>query len=59
MPKWSKEAREFVVSVNCHRVRGCNCQVPKPIMELLGNPKKVRYVIISKGKGKVEFESAD
>ena len=56
MPKWSKEAKDFKVSVNCHGERGCYAQVPKPIMEMLGNPSKVRYVV--KGS-KIEVENGD
>ena len=56
MPKWSKDAKEFIVAVNCHEIRGCNTQVPKPIMELLGNPSKVKYVIRG---SRIEFENGD
>jgi hypothetical protein len=54
MPKWSKGARAFVVTLDCYKNRGCKAQVPRPIMEMLGQPKKLRYVV--KGN-KVEIEA--
>ncbi len=56
LPKWSKEAKDFTVHVDCYPERGCKVQVPKPIMDLLGNPQKVRYIV--KGK-EIKFENGD
>lgn len=39
---------EFSVAVNRHETRGCQVNVPEPIMDLLGEPKKVKFVV--KGK---------
>lgn len=54
MPKWSKDATEFTVSVNYVDKRGYSSSIPKPIMTVLGEPDKIKFVL--KGK-KVELES--
>ena len=54
MPKWKKDATEFTVSVSYHETRGAQCIVPKPVVDLLGGPKKVTYVV--KGN-KVELKA--
>ena len=54
MPKWKKGATEFTVSVNYHPTRGIACFIPKPVVELLGNPKSITFVV--KGK-KVEIRA--
>ena len=48
MPKWKKDATEFTVSVNYHPTRGILVFLPKPLAELLGNPKSVTFRV--KGK---------
>lgn len=48
VPKWKKDATEFKVSVNYHPTRGILVFLPKPIAELLGNPKSITFVV--KGK---------
>ena len=55
MPKWKKDAKEFKVGVNFNEKRGFQGSIPKPVMEVLGTPEEVRFVI--KGK-KVEVEPA-
>ena len=54
MPKWKRDATEFTVGVNYHPTRGAACSIPKPVTELLGEPKKVTYVV--KGK-RVELKA--
>ena len=48
MPKWKKDEKEFVVSVTYHEYRGSQCYLPKPILEILGNPKRIKFVIRGK-----------
>lgn len=48
LPKWKRDATEFTVSVNYHPTRGIQVFLPKPIAELLGNPKTVTFAV--KGK---------
>ena len=54
LPKWKKDAKEFAVSVTHHKTRGYQSYLPKPIMELLGKPNSIKFVI--KGK-KIELKS--
>ncbi|MGH1522492.1 MAG: hypothetical protein ACRBB2_09130 [Nitrosopumilus sp.] len=56
MPKWQKDAKEFVVSVNYNETRGTQCNIPKPILEFLENPEKLKFVI---GKKYVKIEHAE
>ena len=53
MPKWKKNAREFIVSVNHNEIRGYQSSIPKPVMELLGFPQRIRFII--KAKKRVEI----
>ena len=55
MPKWKKNATEFTVSVNFNKIRGYQSSIPKPIIDILDDPKAVRFVV--KGK-KIELTSA-
>lgn len=45
MPKWKKDAKEFTVSVNFNQARGYQSSIPKPIMDVLGSPDSVTFVI--------------
>ena len=54
VPKWKKDATEFTVSVNHNEDRGYQTSIPKPVAEVLGEPKAITYVV--KGK-KVEVRA--
>jgi len=54
VPKWKKDAKEFIVSITHHQTRGYQSYLPKPLMEFLGKPEAIKFVI--KGK-KVEVRS--
>ena len=56
MPKWKEGATEFTVSVEYHKVKGYSCTIPKPIVELLGEPKKLTFEV--KGK-KIEVLASE
>ena len=45
MPKWKEDAKEFTVSVNYNETRGYQSSIPKPIMDLLGDPEKITFTI--------------
>lgn len=45
MPKWKKNAKEFTVSVNYNDSRGYQSSIPKPIMDMLGQPDTIKFVI--------------
>jgi hypothetical protein len=55
MPKWKKGETEFEVGVNYVDKRGYSSSIPKPVIEALGEPESIKFVI--KGK-KVEVERA-
>ncbi|MHB2037146.1 MAG: hypothetical protein ACYCPW_10455 [Nitrososphaerales archaeon] len=57
MPKWKKDETEFPVSLGYNEVKGYWVTVPKPIVELLGVPKKIKFLV--KAKGKIEVESSN
>jgi len=44
MPKWKKDAKEFTVGVNYVENRGYSSSIPKPVVEILGNPDSIKYV---------------
>ncbi len=48
MPKWKKGAKEFTVSINYNDMRGYQSSIPKPIIDILGDPKKITFVINGK-----------
>lgn len=54
MPKWRKDAKEFTVGVSYSKDKGVQTRLPKPIVEALGSPERVTFVI--KGK-RVEVEA--
>lgn len=56
MPKWKKDATEFTVSVNHNETRGYQSSIPKPVMDTLGNPDRITFLI--KAKKKVELVPA-
>ncbi|HJW20094.1 MAG TPA: hypothetical protein VJ571_06015 [Candidatus Nitrosotalea sp.] len=45
LPKWKKDAKEFTVSVNYNESRGYQSSIPKPIMDALGDPEKIKFVV--------------
>jgi hypothetical protein len=46
--RWKRDATEFPVGVNYVEGRGASSSIPKPIVEMLGNPKEIVFVV--KGK---------
>ncbi|HVB11920.1 MAG TPA: hypothetical protein VNE86_02210 [Nitrososphaerales archaeon] len=56
MPRWKEGSREFTFSVNSHETRGHQCTIPKPVIEALGEPERITFMI--KGK-RVEVEAAE
>ena len=50
LPKWKKDANEFTVSVNHNTRRGYQSSIPKPVMQTLGNPEKITFVLRPKKK---------
>lgn len=52
MPRWKKDETKFTVSVNTDRHVKV-CRIPKPIVEILGDPKSLTFSI-KKGRIKVD-----
>ena len=48
MPKWKKGAKEFTVGVNYNDKRGYQSTIPKPVIDALGNPEKIKFIIDGK-----------
>lgn len=55
MPKWKKGVKEFTVGVNYYDKRGYQSTIPKPIIDVLGNPEAIKFIIDGK---KVEITTA-
>jgi hypothetical protein len=45
MPKWKKDAKEFVVGVNYSDGRGYQSSIPIPVIVKLGKPDTIKFVI--------------
>ena len=56
MPKWKEGETEFVVSVNHHEKRGYQCNIPKPVIDELDDPDKIKFVLTKKN---IRIFSAD
>jgi hypothetical protein len=52
-----EDQKEFRVSVTYHEHRGCQTYLPKPIIEVLGTPKSIKFT--PKENKKVEVRSGD
>lgn len=50
MPRWKKGTTEFPVVVNHIRSRNaCTCSLPRPLLEHMGDPETIVFVIDGKG----------
>ena len=45
MPRWKKDATAFSVKVTFDGKNSMVCRIPKPILEALGNPDKLKFLI--------------
>lgn len=54
MTRWKKDAREFSVSLSNDGADSFVCRVPKPILEMLNNPHKIKFMITGK---KIEIQA--
>ena len=55
MPKWKKGATEFTVKINHNDIRGYQTSIPKPIIELLGEPTSITFIIKGSRKKIIEL----
>lgn len=49
MTRWSENQKIFVVKMSFDGKNSKICRIPKPIVDLLGDPEKIQFKI--KGKG--------
>lgn len=49
MPKWKKDSNEFTVGISYSDTRGTQSYIPKPIIDFLGEPESLKFII----KGKI------
>jgi len=49
MTRWKKNETEFPVSLSFDGTNSKRCRIPKPIIEFLGDPEKLKFVIRGKG----------
>jgi len=56
LPKWKKDATVFTVGVNHNESRGYQSSIPKPVMEALGSPDKITFLIKPKKRVEVVAE---
>lgn len=45
MPKWRKGQVDFTVNVNYNPKRGYQSSIPIPIMDMLGQPRKIAFLV--------------
>ena len=45
MSKWKKDAKEFTVAISYSDIRGNQSYIPKPVIDLLGKPEFLKFVI--------------
>jgi hypothetical protein len=45
MPRWKNDAKEFTVGVNYSDGRGYQSSIPIPVIDRLGKPSTIKFVI--------------
>lgn len=48
MTRWKKNEKEFGVSLNNDNAGSLICRIPKPIVDLLGKPEGIKFLIQGK-----------
>ena len=48
MGRWKKDERKFDMSLSKDGSGSIICRVPKPILEILGNPNSIKFEILGK-----------
>jgi hypothetical protein len=48
LTRWKKDEKEFDVSVSNSRYGSMICRVPKPVLELLGDPSEIKFIVHGK-----------
>jgi hypothetical protein len=45
LTRWKKDAKEFTVKLTNDYAGSIICRVPKPILEMLGKPDRIKFEI--------------
>jgi hypothetical protein len=45
MPRWKKGAKEYRVPVHYQGEHGAKVNIPKPILDLMNQPKYIKFII--------------
>lgn len=48
MTRWKKDEKEFGVSLNNDKAGSLICRIPKPIVDILGKPDGIKFLIQGK-----------
>jgi len=48
LTRWKKDEKEFDVKLTNDNAGSLICRVPKPIIDLLGSPSSIKFVISGK-----------
>ncbi|QLH07267.1 hypothetical protein C5F50_09385 [Nitrosopumilus ureiphilus] len=48
LTRWKKDETEFPVKLSFDGTNSMTCRIPKPILELLGEPEGIKFVIQGK-----------
>jgi len=48
LTRWKKDEKEFEVKLSDDGKNSIICRVPKPILEMLGNPESIKFTILGK-----------
>jgi len=48
LTRWKKDVKEFEVKLTDDYSGSIYCRVPKPIIEKLGNPERIKFEILRK-----------
>jgi hypothetical protein len=49
LTRWKKDQKDFSVKLSFDGTNSTVCRVPKPIIEFLGNPENLKFMIRGKG----------
>jgi len=56
LSRWKKDEKEFSVTLGDDKSGSLICRVPKPILDRLGSPSSIKFVILGK---KIIVEASD
>jgi hypothetical protein len=48
LARWKKDVKEFEVKLSDDGSGSIICRVPKPVLEMIGNPDSIKFEILGK-----------